>query len=149
MNRYTFPYGIRFQEDSRIEVFPAVELSVTGRAGKGIRAVFHIDSGATTSALPFGDATVLGLNLKDGKKTLIRGITDVPLIGYRHIVKVQLGSRRLVIPMLFAQLESFPRILGREGVFSAFGILFDETRQRTGFLDARKERETLNALLGA
>jgi hypothetical protein len=61
MTRFIFPYGIRFRGDRHIELFPAAELFVKGRKKQGIRAVFHIDSGATLSVLPAGDAKVLGV----------------------------------------------------------------------------------------
>lgn len=146
MSRHLFPYGIRFREDTRIEVFPAIELNVVGKRGRGISAVFHIDSGATTSALPITDADALGINLREGKKTLVRGVSDKGLIGYRHEVTVAFGKTKLKVPVIFAPLASFPRILGREGIFTKFGIIFDEARQRTGFLDAKKERETIDSL---
>lgn len=146
MSRYSFPYGIRFREDTRIEVFPAIELAVLGEKGKGISAVFHIDSGATTSALPITDAAALGINLREGKKTLVRGVSDKVLVGYRHEVTLEFGKTKLKVPVIFAPLASFPRILGREGIFTKFAILFDEARQRTGFLDAKKERKAIDLL---
>lgn len=148
MSRHVFPYGIKFREDSRIETFPAVELSILGRGGKGIRAILHIDSGATMSTLPLGDADVLGLDVRKSKKMLVRGITGDAVGGYRHTVAVVFEGTRVAVPVLFAELESFPRILGREGVFKKFGIIFDEMRQRTGFLDIRKERKALDEVLG-
>ncbi len=146
MSRHSFPYEIRFREDSRVEVFPAIELAVLGKKGRGISALFHIDSGATTSALPTTDADALGINVLEGRETIVRGVSDATLIGYRHIVTLVLGETKLRVPVIFAPLASFPRILGREGVFTKFGIIFDETRQRTGFLDARKERKVIDSL---
>lgn len=146
MSRHLFPYGIRFREDTRIEVFPAIELNVLGKKGRGITAVFHIDSGATTSALPTSDADALGINLREGKKTIVRGVSDKGLIGYRHTVTVAFRNIKLQVPVIFAPLSSFPRILGREGIFTKFGIIFDEARQRTGFLDAKKERRAIDSL---
>lgn len=146
MSRYSFPYGIRFREDARVEVSPAIELSVLGEKGKGIRAVFHIDSGATTSALPITDASALGINLREGRKTVVRGVSDKGLVGYRHEVRIAFHSATIKVPVIFASLASFPRILGREGIFTKFAILFDEVRQRTGFLDAKKERRAIDSL---
>jgi hypothetical protein len=39
-----------------------------------------------------------------------------------------------------------PRILGREGVFSQFGIMFDEAKHRVVFLEERIERATIDSL---
>ena len=57
--KFIFPYGVRFLEDGRVEAFPAADISILGRHGSGIRALFHIDSGATTSVLPAQDAAAL------------------------------------------------------------------------------------------
>ena len=146
MNRFVFPYGIRFQEDGRIEVFPVAELSIIGRGGDGIRTVLHIDSGATTSILPARDAEILGLSLKRGKKFLVRGVSGETLIGYRHTILIQFIEKQLRVPTIFVEGAVVPRILGREGVFPLFSILFDESKRRTAFLDSEKERQTIDAL---
>lgn len=146
MSRFTFPYGIRFQEDGRIEIFPAVEVLVLGHGDRGIRALFHVDSGATTSVLPTSDAEVLGINVNKGKRMLVRGIYGEAQAGYRHTIKIQFNGLLKRIPVIFVEYESIPRILGREGVFNNFGIMFDGAKRRTCFLDTRKERKIINSV---
>ena len=133
MKRVIFPYGIRFQENGRIDVFPAVEIFVLGRNRKGIRALFHIDSGATTSILPFSDSEVLGTNAKSGAKVFVRGVSGESLLGYRSRIVIVLSERKITIPVIFIEGSNIPRILGREGVFSRFGVLFDEPHRRVLF----------------
>jgi len=144
--KFIFPYGVKFQEDGQIAIFPAVEILVLGRHETGIRALFHIDSGATTSILPASDAGVLGLDVKTGKKVLVRGIADESFIGYRHLINVSLNQLKIKIPVVFVENVFVPRILGREGIFSQFGILFDEPKTRTAFFDFKKERKTIDFL---
>jgi hypothetical protein len=146
MSRVVFPYGIRFQEDGIIDVFPMAELDVLGKGGVGIRAAFHIDSGATTSVLPADDGEALGLGIKQGKKILVRGILGVAAKGYVHEVTVQLEAIRFRIPVIFVLDTVVPRILGRAGVFPRFAIVFDEIKQRTALLDARKDRKNINLM---
>lgn len=146
MKRLSFPYGIRFQEDGRIETFPAIELSILGRRETGIRAIFHIDSGATTSVLPEGDAEVLGINIKDGKEMTVRGISGEIFRGYRHLIDIQFSQLKIKIPVIFIKDIFVPRILGREGVFPRFGILFDEQKQKTAFLNNETERKIIDSL---
>lgn len=146
MKRFSFPYGIRFQENGRIESFPAIELSVLGRREAGIRAIFHIDSGATTSVLPEGDAEVLGINIKDGKEMIVRGISGEIFRGYRHLIDIQFNQLKIKIPVIFIKDIFVPRVLGREGVFPRFGILFDEQKQKTAFLDNETERKIIDSL---
>ena len=145
-SRFAFPYGIRFQEDGKIDVFPAVEILVIGRGGRGIRATFHIDSGATTSVLPLSDADTIGAPVRRTKRVLVRGIGGDAYNGYAGIVAAELGGIKLRLPVIFIEDVAVPRILGREGVFPRFGIAFDESRRRTAFLDSRKERQIINAL---
>lgn len=146
MSRFIFPYGIRFQEDGRIETFPAAEIFIGGRGKKGIRALFHIDSGATISIMPLGDADALGINAERGKKILVRGISGNPLVGYQHYVVMQIEQMKLKVRVIFIADAFVPRILGREDIFSRFAILFDEPKRKTTLLDAVKERKSIDAL---
>ena len=146
MSRFIFPYGIRFRENGRMESFPVVEIFILGQKGKGIRALFHLDSGATTSILSGSDADVLGVNIKSGKKVLVRGISGKPLVGYRHFINIQFNQLKIKIPVIFISNTLVPRILGREGVFFNFGILFDEQKNRTVFLNSKKERKIIDSL---
>jgi len=146
MSRIVFPYGIRFREDGRVETFPAIEVSILGNNGNGLRTVFHIDSGATTSLLPAGDARALGIVLDRNKKVLIRGITGKPLVGFRHIVAVDFGELEVKVPAVFMEADDVPRILGREIIFERFAILFDEFKKRTLFLERRGESRIIDKL---
>ena len=146
MSRYVFPYGIRFQENGRLEVFPAAEIFVFGRGELGMRTLFHIDSGATTSIMPASDAEALGLKLPNGNKIIVRGISGEPLSGYRHKIKIQFHGLSIKIPVIFVEDISVPRILGREELFSRFGILFQESRRRVVFLEEKGESRNINKL---
>lgn len=117
-----------------------------GRRRTGIRTLFHIDSGATTSILYASDAEVLGIDLKTGRKMLVRGIFGDALIGYRHLITLQFNEQKIKVPVIFVENVYVPRVLGREGVFSRFGILFDELKHRTAFLDTEKERKIIDSL---
>ena len=146
MTRHIFPYGIRFREDRQIELFPAAELLIEGRGSRGIRAVLHIDSGATLSVLPASDASQLGIGLHTGKKMLVKGVSGEFLTGYRHTVRVHVGDETLKIPVVFVEHPTVPAILGREGVFTSFAIVFDEARRRVALIDGNTERNAIDAL---
>lgn len=148
MNRrpILFHYGIRFQEDGRIETFPAAEVSILNKRGEGIRAVLYIDSGATTSILPAGDAEVLNINLPYGHKMAVKAAFGETVYGYRHDVTVQFENEKLKIPVIFVEYASVPRILGREGVFTKFAVLFDEARRRTVLLNQKNIKKEINNL---
>ena len=145
MSKIVFPYGIRFQEDGRVDVFPAVEADIVGRRGRGIRVTFHLDSGATTSILPESDARALGLTIS-GEQRIVVGIAGEPLKGHQSKIEIRLNGKKLRIPVIFIAGVPVPRILGRQGVFSLFGIVFDEAKRRSVFLEAEKEREIIDTL---
>jgi hypothetical protein len=146
MKRFIFSYGIRFQENGRVETFPALEIFLLGRRNRGIRVLLHIDSGATTSILPKSDAEVLGIDFKAGKKMLVRGVFGESLTGRRHLIRIQFNQLKIKIPVIFVEDIFVPRILGREGIFPQFGILFDEFKKRTVFLPSDEERNVINSL---
>jgi hypothetical protein len=146
MTRHIFPYGIRFREDRQIELFPAAKLLIEGRASRGLRAVLHIDSGATMSVLPASDASQLGIRLSTGKKILVKGVSGEFLTGYRHTVRVHVGNETLNIPVVFVEHPYVPAILGREGVFTSFAIVFDEAKRRVAFMDGNRERKAIDTL---
>lgn len=147
MSRYVFPYGIRFQEDGNIETLPVAELVVKGRGEEDLRAVFHIDSGATISILPAADAALLNISLHAGEKMMVRGISGKALKGFRHIVSFRFGAALQEVPVVFVDERVLvPRILGRAGVFPQFGIIFDEAKQRAAFLEGHSERSVIDSL---
>jgi len=142
--RRVFPYGIRFQEGGTLETFPMAEVDVLSKNGEGIHAVFHIDSGATTSALPAVDAEALGISLKKGKQILVRGILGDGAMGYIHEVTLRFDQKNeFRIPVIFVEHESMPRILGREGLFNQFALIFEESKNRTGFFATKTKEATI------
>lgn len=147
MKSIVFPYGVRFQEDSRIAVFPAAEAYIQGsRSSETLYGIFLIDSGATVSILPAGDAELLGIQLTNGKKTVVRGLGATDFFGYRHVITCTFEHSTLRLPVVFIDHPATLRILGREGLFEKYLIMFDESKRRTLFLNP-KERARINKLV--
>jgi hypothetical protein len=94
-----------------------------------------VDSGAVTSALPKSDASAFGMDPEAGRAQAIVGIEGITIKGWEHIARIRLGDERLDIPLLFVDSDKAPRVLGREGMFDRFTIVFDEAKRRTGLLD--------------
>jgi hypothetical protein len=68
----------------------------------------------------------------------LRGIVpreECKVIARLHQVEIYLrnADRRLTIPMCFADSDDAPLLLGREGLFDAFGIYFDKKNYQTRF----------------
>jgi hypothetical protein len=149
MSTFVLPYGILFREDGRLETQPIVEVALFGRNKKEIHGIYLLDSGATISIAPSHDAALLNITLARGRKTIVRGIGKTEFLGYRHIVRCALKTTVFRIPVVFIDDPSAPRILGREGFFERFGILFDEPKHRTALLETRDERKHINAIFSA
>lgn len=145
--KFVIPYGIRFGADGRVEVVPVAHVRVRkSRGSLEVPGIFVIDSGATISLLPSTDADALGLNLKSGEKIIVHGVTGDKLIGYRHrVIMIIEGNEIKSVPVIFSEREDIPRVLGREGVFSLFGIVFDEAKRRIAFLETSAERKIIDA----
>lgn len=142
-----FPYGITLREGGQLDTFPAVEVLLPYKTGGNISVFLIVDSGAYISALPQNDAASLGIDPEKGVPTKISGIGDQVLNGWRHEVRVRLGPELILLPVVFIESDHTPRILGRLGVFDKYTIIFDEPRRRTGFLDVKKGRSLVDALL--
>lgn len=131
-----FPYGITLREAGNIDVFPAVEVGFLDKKSDWISLFLLIDSGAAISALPKSDARVFGINVEYGKSSYISGINGEAIRGWNHNISIKLGEIIFKIPIVFLDLESAPRVLGRAGVFDKFTIIFEEVNRRTGFLNS-------------
>lgn len=141
------PYGIRLGERGEVETVPIVHAEVRSRNGKAIPAIFIVDSGARTSLLSSAEAEALGLDPRAGDRVLVHGVTGEAFTAYRHLVTCSIeGILLRAVPILFAEQTDVPAVMGREGIFPRFAILFDEARRRVGFFD-RRERKAINRLL--
>jgi hypothetical protein len=131
-----FPYGITLREDGIIDVFPAVEVRFPLRGEECLSLFFLIDSGAHVSAMPASDAAMFGINPTEGDALFISGISGMPVRGWRHTLPILLMNTSVRIPMVFLDIDDAPRVLGRNGIFDRYTIIFEERKRRTGLLGA-------------
>jgi hypothetical protein len=117
-----------------VAIFPAAEVFFQNQEGEWAAALLLIDSGATISALPKSDAQVFGITAEQGERMDIRGIGPKPIVGWRHELPLKLQDNQLVLPVVFLDTPQAPRVLGREGIFDHFTVVFEESRRRTGLI---------------
>ena len=145
-----FPYGISLKEDGKLSIFPAAEVSFNVSKGESISFIFLIDSGASISAMPASDATVLGVSLNNSRTATVQGISGGIVFGRIMEVDANLGYEKLKLPIIFFEDEYRPRILGRESVFNRFTIIFEEEKYRSSFLVSKsKEAKSVQVILDA
>ncbi len=149
MIKYRFPHGIQLKGNGKVVSLPVIPVRFY-KNSKKIPLLLLIDSGAETTLLTRSDAKALGIDLKKGKEMIISGIALTRVIfGYRHKVEMEIEESKFEIPVLFADSDESPRVLGREGVFDKFFILFNEKGRQTIFIlpdtnSKKKLRSILN-----
>lgn len=129
-----FPYAIKLRKDGKIETFPAAEAIFYSKEGDKISLLLIVDSGATISALPKEDAEVLGIKPENGIPFLISSIAGERINAWKHEITAYLGQEIIRLPIAFLDSSSTARVLGRAGIFNHFTIIFEEEKQRTGFI---------------
>lgn len=147
-NGVVFPYGITLREGGMLDTFPVAEVFFFSRETERLSLFLLIDSGATISALPASDASILGVTAEEGAPMRIVGIDGKPIEGWRHEIEVEVAGKVLRMPVVFLKNKETPRILGREGMFDQFTLIFQENKNRTGFLSSNTtEIKTLDTIL--
>ena len=148
---HLFSYGITLQEGGKVALFPAAELAFQTKEGDTVSLFLILDSGASISALPKSDAITFGIDVETGMPTAVAGIEGKPIEGWRHELMVMIGIEKISIPFLFLGTDDAPRILGREGIFDRYTVVFEETKRRTALLttetqEAMRVTEALDSL---
>lgn len=118
-----FPY----RQDAKGEFFPVIPLRFyLGKRIIDSSAV--VDSGATVSIFRADVASSLGLIVEKGKEIYLGGIGG-RIKGYLHKVKIEVAGKQFTCPIVFSceYLVSF-NLLGREGFFKRFKIVFEEKK---------------------
>lgn len=118
-----FPYseiGNRF--------FPLVDIAIHSnfRIFK-VRAL--VDSGASLSLFRPELARYLGLEIEQGRRIVLESIT-AQIVAFIHDLKAEINGKKFKLPIAFlATPHTSFNILGREGFFDQFVIIFDEEKK--------------------
>lgn len=87
-----------------------------------------VDSGASFSVFRAELLDCLGRRLTDGHPVYLEGVGG-RILGYRHLLPVQVGSTRFTLTAIFSQeLTVSFNLVGREDFFHRFRVTFDERR---------------------
>lgn len=119
-----FPYLLR--KDRRYPIIPIVL-----HQGEGVlKTEALVDFGANISVFSSDIADYLGIVLTSGKKIYLQGIGG-RIVGYIHKVQLSVGNNTFICPIVFsAELVTSFNIIGREGFFTKFVIVFNETKNK-------------------
>ena len=86
-----------------------------------------VDTGADVSVLPFSQGTMFIENIESGEKTDVSGIVPyAKLIVYLHRLKMRVNGKEFEAPVLIAESDDVPPILGRVKAIDQFIAEFDK-----------------------
>ena len=116
---------------------PSIPISLKGEGNTTFQFIGLLDSGADVSVIPQDVAELLGLKL-DGKREKVRGIGGwVDSVNEKINVTISKGHETYTFEVLVKvilgsaeEIGDIPIILGREGFFDKFKIIFDQANER-------------------
>jgi hypothetical protein len=123
--------------DDREKRLPVLDVYLRTVGGAFVRELFVVDSGADVSMGPRRLCELVGLRWEEGERIELRGIADreecvVPATIHALDIYVREAGCQLTIPFCFTEGDA-PLLLGREGFFDAFRIMFDKPKLVTVF----------------
>lgn len=124
---------------------PVANVQLRAVNGHWFPASMYIDSGADMTLIPADFGKLLGMHLSKNRSTLA-GVSGSPLKVSLQSALIRIGASIQRSKVAVALRNNVPYLLGREGVFNAFKITFEEYRQLTTF--QRAGRRTVLDLAG-
>ncbi|UCE38467.1 MAG: hypothetical protein JSW00_04355 [Thermoplasmata archaeon] len=86
-----------------------------------------VDTGADLSVLPYSQGSMFIENIESGMRTDVSGIVPYArLVVYLHNLKMRVGGHELEAPVLIAESDDVPPILGRVKAIDQFLAEFDK-----------------------
>jgi hypothetical protein len=92
----------------------------------------YIDSGADITLIPSDFGKLLGMNLSKNRSALA-GVTGAPMKVSLQSTEIRIGPSIQEAKVAVALRNDVPYLLGRDGIFNAFKITFEEYKQLTSF----------------
>jgi len=86
---------------------------------------FLLDSGAVVSSLPREKAQDMGYSLAKLPRSTFAGFGGTTSFAYKGNLKVMIGDKEVIIPVVFTEAQGTKSILGRAGFFEAYSIYFN------------------------
>ncbi|NCT55224.1 hypothetical protein GW755_00080 [bacterium] len=104
---------------------PEITLKVKNKDSSYEDISFLLDSGAVVSTLPFDYTKTLGKDITNSKRIVLRGFGDKRTFGYMSTLDLKIKDKKFEVPVVFSEGETSKRIIGRNGFFDVFTVVFD------------------------
>ena len=111
---------------------PVANVELKSDRGYWFPASMYIDSGADMTLIPSDFGRLLGMDLKKNISSLA-GVTGAPMKVSLQSTEIKIGASAHKAKVAVALRNNVPYLLGREGVFNAFKITFEEYKSLTHF----------------
>lgn len=104
---------------------PEITMKIRDSKGQEFEVDFLLDSGAVVSTLPISYAQMLGKDIEDAKRIVLRGFGNQRSFGYMSEMNLVIKEELVSIPVVFSEGEMSKKILGRNVFFDEYTITFD------------------------
>jgi hypothetical protein len=111
---------------------PVANVELKAVRGQWFPASMYIDSGADMTLIPSDFGRLLGMNLSKNRSALT-GVTGAPMKVSLQSTEIKIGASVQEAKVAVALRNDVPYLLGRDGIFNAFKITFEEYKQLTSF----------------
>ncbi len=138
----SFAYRREFSQVLGEILRPVASVQVRAVRGHWFPALMYIDSGADITLVPSDFGKLLGMDLSKNRASLA-GVTGTPLRVSLQSAEVKIGSALENAKIAVATRNDVPYLLGREGLFKAFKITFEEYRSLTSFDHQSKDPSSI------
>ena len=132
-----FRYKSEIGPKGRVVKRPVADVHLKTSKGNWIEFHPYIDSGADVTLIPLSLGKLIGFILDEEKIEQIGGIRGSIPVLYQE-GQIRLGSEILNTKIAWALTDEVPPLLGREGVFDEFKIIF---KQRGGIIIFEKRKK--------
>jgi len=102
---------------------------------KGIHTFCLVDSGADVCLMPASIGQLIGIDIEAGAEDQIRGIANQPAKTYRHLVHITVPKLASFDASVAFSADIKYGILGQEGFFERFRVIFDRKKQQFEVVD--------------
>ena len=128
----SFSYRREFSQVLGEILRPVASVEFRADRGHWFPASMYIDSGADLTLIPSDFGKLLGMDLNKNRSALA-GVTGAPMKVSLQSAQVRIGASIQEVKVAVALRNDVPYLLGREGVFKAFKITFEEYEALTKF----------------
>ncbi len=111
---------------------PVANVELRAVRGHWFPASMYVDSGADMTLIPSDFGKLLGMDLSKNRSALA-GVTGAPMKVSLQSTETRIGASVQQAKVAVALRNDVPYLLGRDGVFKAFKITFEEYKQLTSF----------------